>query len=88
MDGLCGLTRLPTRHDRAIHSRNSMRFAAERSWLRKTKRREPRDQLGTCLGPGEALEQFLEHETCREDWGRSFKILPNSSRLDAARAWR
>ena len=88
MDGLCGLTRLPTRHHRALHSRNLRCFAAERISLQETKRREPLDQLGTCLWPGEALEQFLEHETCREDWGRSFKSVPNSSRLDAARAWR
>jgi hypothetical protein len=41
--------------------------------LQECQRSKPLDQLPACLGPGEALQQFLEDETCCEHLICSFK---------------
>jgi hypothetical protein len=41
--------------------------------LQECQRSKPLDQLAACLGPGKALQQFLEDQTCCEHLLCSFK---------------
>jgi hypothetical protein len=41
--------------------------------LQECQRSKPLEQLAACLGPGEALQQFLQDQTCGEHLIRSFK---------------